>query len=160
MEGFRLVSTVLTVLALLLALAVSAACVLVLRWGVRNLRLLFRLREAEAWAEGRVVTAPTGLRRDDAEEGARRWSETITFTLADGTTVTGAPAWSDLQLADRTGEQVPVAYDPSDPRRFVSPEDGQPVNPLIPTLTVAASAGVLLLAVAGGVVPAILRLLS
>lgn len=160
MEGFWLVSTVLTVLALLLALAVSAACVPVLRWGVRNLRLLFRLREAEAWADGRVVTAPTGLRRDDTEEGAHRWSETITFTLANGTTVTGAPAWSDLQLADRTGEQVPVAYDPSDPTRFVSPEDGQPVNPLIPTLTVAASAGVLLLAVAGGVVPAILRLLS
>lgn len=155
-------SVVMGIAMLLIVLTALVIAVRGLRTGIPEARRLYRAHQlvntTGQGATGLVVSSvvETTTTRDGF---TRAMAETIRFSAADGTQVTGAPMISDVGMEDRTGQEVPVRYDPEHPARFLAPQDGAATDIREPAQQagIALLSGVLGLVAAGFVLNMALR---
>lgn len=120
-------SVVMGIVVLLIVLTALGIAFRGLRTGIPDARRLYRAHQLAHTtgesATGLVVSSvvETTTTRDGF---TRAMAETIRFSLADGTQISGAPMISDVGMEDRSGQEVIVLYDPAHPERFLAPQDG------------------------------------
>lgn len=149
------------VIALLLAGAVSARNLSRAIPGVLALYRVHRLGSTTGHSATGLVISSREVITTSGEDYTRTMVETIRFAPDSGDRVEGSPLLSDVGMEDRTGEEVPIVYDPEDPACFLAPQDGSRVDLIEParqliTPVVAGIGGLLAFAI---VLPMALRVL-
>lgn len=117
-------SVVMGIVVLLIVLTALGIAVRRLRTGIPDARRFYRAHQLAHTtgesATGLVVSSVAGT-TTTSDGFTRTMAETILLFAADGTPVSGASMISDVGMEGRSGQEVPVLYDPAHPARFLVP---------------------------------------
>lgn len=112
----------------ILFVVVPALIAAVLLWmivgAVREIAALRSLQRSGQETRGLVVASHVSHSTSGTGDDRRVSStlvETIEFPTLDGRRIRAVPAYSDIGMLDRSGQDVRVLYDPERPERFVAP---------------------------------------
>ena len=136
-------------LPVLFGAAFALAGVVMILLAIRRQVIVSALNRTGERVTGIVTDTSYGyVPHDDSRPPAKR--EHVEFSTADGRRIAGSPAYNDLNVPNRTGQEVTVIHDRRRPERFLAPKDSTAAGSGPTIVRIMIGLGFIVVGVIGG----------